>query len=371
MRLPQLPWNLSKPASLLVTAGFLVCLTVFIWQHRFQATEGSFRYDLNTLVAYNRLPGEPTQLDLTPSDVGSPSHIDLRLPDASSISLIHTSFRLRAANLVRGEKEWDDGRLTIEWLSVDTDAQTVYLSSADGNRQGNCPAVVTRPRKGPATPVIRLAHYGTSGTVTLEALEVFRVKPTQSWRVGRWVLLAAWLCWAAWIAGAFGQLPVKAWLAAALWLGMLTQVAVPGPWQHERPMGEIFNINLPPAYDQPPPTGLRAPTRVPPLADVPEPNGSLLLQAKTALKPLRPILHLALFFAPTVGFLMLTSRSSALLLAGSMAIATELAQLGFGFGFDLSDFLDLVTNSLGIIAALITYGMWRNRSPSHGETLPI
>jgi glycopeptide antibiotics resistance protein len=77
-----------------------------------------------------------------------------------------------------------------------------------------------------------------------------------------------------------------------------------------------------------------------------------MLRIKAALPRIRPLLHALMLFAPTLAVLFLISRNRTLLLGGTASLGVELAQYLFGFGFDRTDFLDLLWNAAGIALAL-------------------
>jgi hypothetical protein len=299
--------------------------------------------------------------------------VDLRIPDASPVRFLHVSLGIRSEDLVRGDEDWEDGRLTIEWMANDGSSQSDYLASIYDNRSHKIPSVVSHPRNAPAIPVLRVENRGRSGTVILEDLEIYPVQERSLWKYGRWLLITAWLLWAAGVAGAFGRAAPKAWLAGCLWVAFGTQIVVPGPWHNDRPIGTTFHFAPPPNQKTPAvPIEKDAYLKVVPLADRPELQGSMLLKVKLAFKKLRPLLHFALFFAPCLIFLILVPRRRAVALAASLAISVEVAQFGFGFGFGWTDIFDLLTNAVGIFAAVKVYGylqrQWlrRKRAKLHG-----
>ncbi len=67
---------------------------------------------------------------------------------------------------------------------------------------------------------------------------------------------------------------------------------------------------------------------------------------------LRPILHALLLFLPALAFAFLLNRKSAIMLAVGLAVAIEVAQTAFGYGFGWDDVGDLVTDAIGIALAL-------------------
>lgn len=316
------------------------------------------RQNLQALLAYNGYPAETGALTLERGDAGAGSYLDLHIPNAAPIQFLLTSYQIRAEDLVRGEEIWDDGRLTIEWADGQGTTQSDYLSSIDGNALYHSLSVVNHPRTSPATPMLRLENRGISGSVILDKLVLFPVEETWAWRYGRWALISGWLLWAGALAGVFQRKRLKACCAAGIWVVVGTQLAFPGPWHNDRPWGSTFELTPPPDPSQLPSPMSSAHVEPSPPLDIPDRQGSPLLQIKAAFAKLRPILHLGLFFLPALAFLFLTSRLRAIALASSLAVGTELAQLGFGFGFDFTDITDLATDALGISSAVLTHLLW-------------
>jgi glycopeptide antibiotics resistance protein len=81
-------------------------------------------------------------------------------------------------------------------------------------------------------------------------------------------------------------------------------------------------------------------------------QGGWIIQVKSHLAKLRPLLHSLLLCGPTLLFLWLVGRRPAIALALGLAILIEAAQAAFGYGFDFLDVFDLVSDVLGIAAAL-------------------
>jgi glycopeptide antibiotics resistance protein len=81
-------------------------------------------------------------------------------------------------------------------------------------------------------------------------------------------------------------------------------------------------------------------------------QGSLALRIKYFITQARPLLHVLLLFAPSLALAWLVGRRPALFIASTLALAIELAQVAFGYGFDGMDALDLACDASGIALAI-------------------
>ena len=73
---------------------------------------------------------------------------------------------------------------------------------------------------------------------------------------------------------------------------------------------------------------------------------------KLGIARARPLLHSLLLFAPALALALLAGRKPAVFLAIPLALAIELAQVAFGYGFDWIDVLDLACDAIGIALAM-------------------
>lgn len=89
-----------------------------------------------------------------------------------------------------------------------------------------------------------------------------------------------------------------------------------------------------------------------------------MLRVKHAISSARPLLHILLLFAPTFGFAWLLGNRPAVVLSAMLAFSIELAQLAFGYGFDLVDVGDLATDAAGIALGLWVWNRVSKRSES-------
>jgi len=379
---------------LLLTLSLLLAATFFLWQHRFQRPAEAPTIGLADLAADGESsPGlrwrtgrdgaTILELELAP---GSPK-IARRLPLTAlgPVDFLLAEIQLEASDLVPGREIWDDGRLMIEWLPQDPGKplDPDYLGSARGNGSGPRIAFVCQPGRTPASAALRVEHLGRSGVFRILHCQFTVVRESAWWRYGKWALATGWLAWVAVLAGR-GRTsgPGRPLLAAAIWLLMATQSAVPGPWQSIRPLGAPFvgisppsssRIEKPRAAPEPAANAATAeapPAAVQPLGKLPD-RGNLMLRIKSRIQQFRPLLHGLLFLAPTLAFALLVGRWRALTLAALLAIAIESAQVCFGYGLDPMDFVDLACDAAGIALALALAArltQWREKRKRRAES---
>ena len=89
-----------------------------------------------------------------------------------------------------------------------------------------------------------------------------------------------------------------------------------------------------------------------------------MLRIKARIAQARPLLHALLLFAPTLAMAGLVGRKPALCLAAILSVCIELAQFGFGYGFDWGDIGDLANDTAGIFAALWIHRKFQSRRRS-------
>lgn len=362
-----------RRAALILTAlPLLLAGTFGLWRHRFERDPARPTIALAELVAGGGLaPG----VALRPRPDGAPT-IELSrragesariqrlpLPGIGPADFLHVELQVGADQLVPGRALWEDGRLMIEWHSEAHGMEPDLLASVRGHGVLDPVRLVCRAEHGPALPVLRLEHLGASGVFRVLDCRLTVVRQTLAWKIGRWVLLAAWFAWAAALAGG-GRTSGRGrpLLAAGLWLLLATQVVLPGPWQSIRPLGAPFagvtNATAPVPPSQPPsappaplPVATPAPNGVEALGKLPM-KGSLLLRIKDRIQQARPLLHGLLFLAPALAFALWVGRWRAAILAALLALGIEGAQVLFGFGFDPMDVIDLACDAAGIALAL-------------------
>ncbi|MEP4077612.1 hypothetical protein [Haloferula sp.] len=351
------------------TALLLVICTWFLWQRRFAPEKQAANLDLKSIVEANESslrPGvrwESGHLVLETS-ADHPQVVQrLRLPGIGSVDQLHFRIRVVADRLEVGTNRWEDGRLLIEWHSQNStdDIQTEYLTSAGYNDPNAVSSCVARPKIAPAVPALRIEHLGRSGIFRVEQCDVIAVRETSWWTSGKVLLIAAWLVWSSALIKTDNKRSLRPWLTAALWVFLVAQLIIPGPWALIRPLGQSFEFlpkNLPVSTSRseiPVDINLNdVPESMAPLGKLPE-SGSLILQIKNHIKQSRPLLHFLLFFGVTLALAFAAGNRSILPLSVMLAVGKELAQLGFRYGSDYVDLLDLLCDSLGIALALVIF----------------
>jgi hypothetical protein len=248
---------------------------------------------------------------------------------------------------------------------------------------------VVAAAKGGAVPILRLEHLGRSGVFELQEFELREVRETLWWRYGRWILVAAWLAWACALVRSIQKISLpRALGASAIFVIMGALAVVPGPWKIQRPLGGPFIIKEIPqsanarvlvqpqtdgAAQIDPAKPAAKPSTAPAFAGPQQAlgkipvQGGLLLKAKYALEPFRPLLHALLIMMPTLVMAWLAGWRPALVLAVMLSIAIELGQIAFGYGFDRVDITDLAYDALGIAAAMLVAKVYVKRRAGTSE----
>ena len=383
-----------RTAILACSFAALIGLIYLLWQHRFEAVSGSCTSSLSELRA-----GAPDVASGGVSWLGSADKPVLRLevdaahpslvhrigiPDCGVVKFLHLRLRLRGEALLPGKQIWEDGRLMIEWHRPGGKGLKIEaIGSIRGDDvQGD--DFVVAAAKGGAVPVLRLEHLGRSGAFELQEFELREVRETVWWRYGRWILVAAWLAWVCALVRSIQKISLpRALGASAIFVTMGALAVVPGPWKIQRPFGGPFIIKEIPqsakarvlvqpqtdgAAQIDPAKPAAKPSTTPAFAGPQQAlgkipvQGGLLLKAKYALEPFRPLLHALLIMMPTLVMAWLAGWRPALVLAVMLSIAIELGQIAFGYGFDRVDVSDLLNDALGIAVAMLVakvYVKWR------------
>lgn len=375
---PAAAWFLAPAMRRLILPGTFLILVAgiyFLWQYRFERSPGFPTIRLADLrAAAHPAPGvdwhgpetQPTlRLRVDPAQ---PRIVVTRfdLPGMTAVDLLHLRFKISSLQLTRGKQDWDDGRCIIEWHPQTAGAawENNPIGSAKGDLAGTVQEWVTRPDHPPATPALRVEHLGTGGDFELSLFEATVVRERWVWKIGRWVLMAAWLAWAvAWIGGSL----LRAIPAATIWLVMGLYFVIPGPWKLYHSMGAPFQIGqeITGSHDPfPPPPGQPSGSSMPleSVGEIPD-QGDFTLRLKHYAKNARPLLHSLLLFGPTLLIACLVGHRPARSLAVIFALAIEAAQISFGYGFDWVDLFDLVCDATGIFLALLAHRWLKRWSP--------
>ena len=356
---------------LLGTFLLLVTGIYFLWQHRFERSPGFPTVRLADLRATSLPPpgvewlGPETQPRMRLRvDPAHPRVVArLALPGFQAVDLLHLRFQLAATNLTPGKQDWEDGRCIIEWHSPSGGAgwENNAVSSARLNQIQAVDEWVTRPDHSPAIPALRVENLGTGGDLELSVFEATAVRETWVWKIGRWILMLAWLGWAvAWIGNRASF--IRALLAATVWLVMGLYFVVPGPWKLYHSMGSTFPIGPEITSHQAVTAQPRTDSPMAPISvgEIPD-QGDFTLRLKHYAANARPLLHIILLWGPTLLIACLVGGRPARSLAIILAIAIEAAQVAFGYGFDSSDIFDLACDAAGIALALLVYRHLKRR----------
>lgn len=364
-----------------ISLGLLLLCLLLLRRYRFEQVADTAVVTLSELRRETPLlpPGSQwmahhahtgLQLDAGPGKVA----LRMELPRRMAVEALHIRFRTAAEGLLQGGQEWEDGRLSIEWRSEDQDqAQEIDpVSSLRGHEKSEA-SLVVRPAAGSSVPILRIENLGRSGAFEILQLEMTPVRERFAWRVGRWLLLGAWV---GWLFTVLSQtLRTSFWrkaLALAIWIGMGITFAFPGPWKTLRPLVIPFDLGSRSEMIselEKSPQVHASPGLSHPVAEISGPlpaaskaaavslgkiplTESWILRAKRVLADGRPLLHVLLLFAPTLLFALLLGARHACYLGGALALAIEAAQAALGFGFDLLDVGDLACNAVGVAAAV-------------------
>lgn len=364
-----------------ISLGLLLICLLLLRRYRFEPLAGTTAVTLSELHRETPLLPPGSQWNLSQGRAGlrldaRPGKVALRmeLPRRMAVEALHIRFRTAAEDLLLGEQEWEDGRLSVEWRSEDQDqAQEVDPVSSLRGDQRNEASLVIRPAEGPSVPVLRIENLGRSGAFEIIELEMTPVRERLAWRVGRWLVLGAWVFW---LYAVLSQtLRTSFWrkaLALAVWIGMGIGFAFPGPWKTLHPLVIPFELGnhseggpeleKSPELDASPELSAPSAETSGPLPAASKAAAvsmgkiplteSWVLKVKRMFAAGRPLLHALLLFAPTLLFALLLGARPAWFLGGSLALAIEAAQAALGFGFDLLDVGDLACDAAGVAAAV-------------------
>lgn len=351
----------------LILFGFLLTLcvaVVLLWRNRFERVPGFKPLHLSDLRSGDSLPpgaewsgaGERLSIRLQPGAV-----VRFDFPTTSAVNWLLVRYQPYTSNLSPGKRPWDDGRAMLEWHPPAGGAgENDPVCSVRGNEHPERAEWVMRPEKPSAIPALRLENLGAAGTFGLLDFEAIVVRETLLWKIGRWILMAAFLAWVmAWVGAKGRHASLRSLAIAIVCLLMALYFVVPGPWKSLHPLcrpfviaGEIGQIESTPASKI---EGRTEPTDRPAVlksvGEIPD-KGDLTLRLKHLLTYARTLLHVILLFGPTFLIVWLGGRWPAVSLGGILAVAIEAAQFCFGYGFDLGDCVDLICDAAGIMLAL-------------------
>ena len=363
----------------------LVAAVYFLWQYRFERAGGISRVNLEDLQEISKpalgvewqssKTGPEIRLRVTPG--GLPPVARFELPGIQAVDFLHLKFRVGASKLGPGVENWQDGRCIIEWHAP-TDRskwENDLFCTARHDQEAATVEMVVRPDHPPSIPVFRLENLGYVGDLEVSQFEATVVQERWAWKIGKWLVAGGWLAWTfIWIRKYSNTGITRPLIAAGIWLLFGLYFIVPGPWASYRSFGSNFhrggehreikkNVAAPSTgggMATPAPTAEYQPPMS--VGKIQE-RGSLALRIKIYAQKARPFLHVALLFGPAFVIACLVGRRSALSLSIIAAIAIEVAQSSFGFGFDRLDIIDLICDAAGIALALALHHHVHRRRP--------
>lgn len=381
------------PLTFLLLVGALLLL----WQHRFERSPDHRVYTLADLRPTADLAPGSDWLDLPSGPVlrlvvdGQHQNIVARMtfPELGPVEFLHVRHTMASRKLLPGKEIWQDGRMFIEWHatadSPDQENDPIYSTRYD--REPKSGELVMYPLRSPAVPVLRVEQLGISGEMEIHGVEVTFLRENWFWKPGRWALTAGWLIWLyALMRPKVRGRRIGTAVVAMGWLFMGVYFVVPGPWKSLRPLGPPFVISgksapvalpvvqavappaeavpaaAPPAAASPvqtAPAAAPAPKEAPKLQSlgkIPE-NGDFSLTLKRLAANSKWALHVALLFVPVFFTFCLVGRKQGIGLGVLFSLAVEAAQIGFGYGSDSTDLIDLAADAGGIILALMAHGV--------------
>lgn len=363
-----------------LSSTFILLITglVVLWSLRFERSSYGPALTLADLrVAAPILPSGATWegnaanpvLRLRVDTINPQIGMRLELPGFPAMEAVHIRYSMAAKGLKLGPQKWDDGRVLIEWCppGAEHGKETDPIGSLRDSECSDDISLVARASSGLAIPVLRIEHLGLGGELEVSRLELIPVKERSLWKTGRWVILAGFFAWL-WVWLSSSSVPAwKIALVSGLWLVLVIQFSVPGPWKTLRPLMLDFQLgtapvgavaglpayhgNIPSESDGKP--VLTSESEI--LGKIPD-HGSWIVRAKNQFAMFRPAIHALLLFAPALVFAFFMDRKHAFLLAVAFALSIEASQTAFGYGFDWVDVFDLATDLTGIMLA-----MWVHR----------
>jgi hypothetical protein len=353
---------------IILLISFITQLAVLwgMWQSRYERTQGyptwrltDIRENAPPVPGVKWLGTADHPIVRVTVDANNPRvAAGFRIPGAPAVKMLHLKFRLNARGLLRGKEKWDDGRFMVNWhdpaagrtLNVDP------VASILGNEEGGLSEIVIETKGDAAVPSLRLENLGSAGAFEFSDLEISLVHERMLWKVGKWLLLIAWLAWGFFLIRSWSGIQRwRALAASAVWLMCCMSFVVPGPWKIQRPMGESFSLGMDTTHvavarQTPAPVGMKV-GAIPAEGKMPI-QGSFALQVKIRIAQARPFLHALLLFAPALAMMCFIGRRPALWLSIILAISIESAQAVFGYGFDWIDVMDLTCDAVGILLAI-------------------
>ena len=335
----------------------LAVATVAWWNHRYELEPGS--------VVVRVDDGKTSGFQVMKSDTnGREIVLIAELPFETNVSKLHVRLLANPERLVKGGEKWKDGRLIVDWFDRQGRAKAHdSLATMQGTeKKSRTSEMIVRSKGKGVSPVLRVEHLGLSGSMRIHTLQ-FRAVRDRVWSFWAALFLSgAWGGWSFYFARSFGK--DAYWRPAAVALILVAMgwlVVVPGQTEHKRPLFGHYQLGNGTVRSErviigPGSHGVREGK---PLGSMPL-QGGWLLWLRITLETLRPLLHLLLFAGPAFLIAILCGGRCALFSGILMSCLLEGAQVGYGYGFDWADAMDLVLNCFGVICG-ITISAWAMR----------
>ncbi len=352
-----------RTISASVCFAILVALLIGMWARQFAPLPGAVAVDGRELIAIGAAaPGFRRDGGRLMMEAGGrPRHVAFTIPGTDGARHLHVRFQASASGLERGAKLWEGGRLFIEWRTPAGETLAFSpLHSACGTETGRPTSVVVHAPAPGTRPLLRLENLGASGIYTVDEVAITPARERAVWSIGRWLLVVGFVaCIATLGHNTKKPAPWRGLAAGIVWVLVAVNYVVPGPWETTRPFAVPLVFS---AAEKEPPAALSAgestglqhganAAGAAELGKLPDPD-HLGLRLKRLLPSARPLLHIALLFAPMLAVAWFVGPRRALVLGLLLSCSIEAAQTLFGFGFGWDDVGDLIFNGLGIAAAL-------------------
>ncbi|WP_367875278.1 hypothetical protein [Luteolibacter sp. Populi] len=410
----------------------LSTLTWTVWQYRFTPPPDMPALTLDYTppevmrVASGNLEGEGAELHFGVEADGVRQRLEYLWRGHPRTNYAHIAVDASCRDVEAGKMLWEDARIVLLWIDADGKMAPDYLPiwTGRGGKERKMRDFVMPLARSGTLAKIAFENSGRSGVMTVHS---FTVQPVE-YRTGmHWIiagLTLAWVGWAGWglrqwfsDPGA-GALRIAA--AATLWVLFAWLSSLPGPWVPWKPITQHFPIPtiLPPPMPSTPPVPDTAPVESTPPAVVASPPVAprvtppvappvvsptappvVAVPAATPVPPPQPqprpsaeegapegvggpvrwfLIHLT-GLKRTVHLLAFAGLTAMMaLLAGSKRVMWPVLALGalseffqwvFGFGFSITDVLDLVLDTAAVLAG-VTVWQWlmkqvQKRSAGH------
>ncbi len=345
------------------------CL-VAAWAHRFVPQDGASRITLEALELIGDKPetlrresGGGIAISATP---GKPASASFAIPEIGEPEIIFIRFHAVADSIEVGLERWDDGRLFFEWMRNGEVVGISRIDSARGHKDQGIQSVAIEAPVSGAEPVLCFQNLGASGTYEIRMLELVAARESRAWSFGKWFLAVGVLAVVAtFVGGTKKPAPWRGWVAAGVWMIVAAGYAFPGPWDVARSFMIPFAFPEVPIMEAGADQQWRETvTSVRPgesLMDRLPPPDDIGLRLKLWLPWLRPLLHLALLFAPVLAMAWFVGARRAFWLGWALSLSIEASQVLYGFGFGWDDVWDLIVNGIAIFAAVWAHRRFARR----------